>query len=134
MSVYGSFSVREETADIAAIAMEAVMYLRCESRRYDAIAVTGVSGLMIGSPVAIMLGKPLIIIRKDTENAHSSRHPGLDMDGTRARYLFLDDFIALGETKCRVISAISQKYPHATMVGQYLYEGQTSLVWFDENV
>lgn len=69
-----------------------------KDKKFDAIVVRGVSGLVVGSPVALALKKPLIVVRKDGESAHSTKHPGIDA-AKDAKVLFLDDFVSSGTTR-----------------------------------
>lgn len=127
MSIYNSYTGKD-TDDIAAITFKAAAELRYDGYRYDSIAVTGISGLIIGAPLSILVGKPLVVIRKgnDKEYAHSVRHPGIEDVGKR--YLFVDDFISTGETMRRVENALSRV---ARMVGTYEYD-YDRITWKDE--
>ena len=96
----------------------AVSTLRPHAGEFDSVAVRGVSGMIVGAPVAIALGKPLIVVRKDTETSHGSalsnyRHAG-------GSYLFLDDFISLGHTRRIVMEAMRDKTA-ARYAGEYMY-------------
>jgi len=76
---------------------------------YDSIACRGVSGLMIASPVALRLNKPLIVIRKGTSNCHSS----IAVEGYLSpdlRYIIIDDFISSGNTIKEIIKEIEDYY------------------------
>lgn len=50
----------------------AVEMLRDHVDEFDAIAVRGLSGLLLGLPLHAALKKQLIIVRKGDEGAHSS--------------------------------------------------------------
>lgn len=83
--------------------------LRQHEHEFDAIVCTGISGLVMASPLSMRLKKPLLVLRKDSESSHgipgelkgASGMPGQTVSG--ARVLFVDDFISGGVTlrKCR---------------------------------
>ena len=69
--------------------------LRKYKNDFDTIAIRGMSGALVGSAVAIKLGKGITIVRKK-ENRHSYR----DVEGNKehTRYVIIDDLIATGST------------------------------------
>lgn len=98
----------------------AVATLKPHKQKFDSIAVIGVSGLVVGSPVALALGKPLVIVRKPdtTERSHSYGAP-VNMKHVGKRALFLDDFIASGSTRENVSRVVREA--GARLVGDYTY-------------
>ena len=101
--------VRQTTAD-----------LRPYLDRFDVIAVTGMSGALVGAPVALRLKKPLAVIRKDTGDSHHGRGAIIGHAELRqSRALFLDDFVSGGTSRLRVISAALKVKGKVT--AQYLY-------------
>jgi adenine/guanine phosphoribosyltransferase-like PRPP-binding protein len=81
--------------------------LAARANDFDCIVACGMSGVVVAAPVAIQLGKPLIIVRKENDaNAH---HSGGTIIGRSqlisARYLILDDFVSLGTT-CNYVQAV----------------------------
>ena len=89
---------------------------------FDAIAVTGISGLSVGAPLALALSKKLLVLRKEDECSHGM--PGellgaADID-TDTRVLVVDDFYSSGETGCRIYDAVVNNL--GTVVGGYAYE------------
>lgn len=93
--------------------------------KFDAIAVTGFSGISVGSILADRLGKALLFVRKgrneeDTHSHHDLEGP-LDWTPKPARYVVVDDFIAGGETVRRVQRLIGGR---AEFVGIYLWRDQ----------
>lgn len=79
---------------------------RIPSDSYDSIVVTGISGVMVGAPVSLALRKPLVVVRKETDDSH---HGAGIVEGYAAigdRYLFLDDFISTGKTRTYVQTKI----------------------------
>lgn len=93
---------------------------------FDSIVVRGVSGIIVGSPVAHMMGKPIVIVRKPGVSSHAHslisnlRHVG-------KRYVIVDDFVSLGRTMTVIQDAIrvesaGLRYPEAPeYAGLYQY-------------
>lgn len=86
---------------------------------FDTIAVTGVSGILIGSPLSIALKKNLIIIRKDTSSTHSNVL--VEGWGVNQKIVLVDDMIATGETIRKMEEEIGAHCDSPTIVGTYLY-------------
>ena len=85
------------------------------------IAVSGVSGCVFGGALAMMLKKDLIVVRKDEENSHAqTRVEGCPLTETIS-YLFVDDFISMGNTLRRVHKKIRDINPKNYCVGVYQY-------------
>lgn len=119
------YTKHNEISDLAEHVNRAVSKLSKRLNEFDSIAVRGTSGLLVGSPVAMMLGKPLIVVRKPGESSHSS----LDVEHigpVGMRVLFLDDFISSGDTKDAVIEAVEGNHRGAKIVAQYMYG------WWDD--
>ena len=105
-------AVAQATADLAPHAHE-----------FDSIAVCGVSGLMVGSPVALALGKPLVVVRKDTDMLMPCVHVS-EVENARnsgGRVLFLDDYIGGGHTVRHVADSVTRGTPGA-VVSSYEYK------------
>lgn len=71
---------------------------------YDAIVVTGVSGLAIGATLAYLTGKSLVVVRKDSEKSHADQKVE-GMPATNFKYVIVDDFVSSGDT----LIAIAEK-------------------------
>jgi adenine/guanine phosphoribosyltransferase-like PRPP-binding protein len=89
-------------------------------RPFDAIAVSGMSGALIGSTIADRLGKGIIVVRKEDD---TSTHSWYKVEGAICeRYIIIDDLIASGKTVRRIIDQIKkEQYQDAKCVGIYLY-------------
>ena len=77
---------------------------------FDAIAFTGVSGMLIGPTICLRLGKPMIVVRKgDLDDCHSSNR----VEGFQAakRYVIVDDFVGSGDTVRRIQEAVKEFSP-----------------------
>lgn len=61
--IYGG---KEGFADLNEVVREGVKDLSPHRFDFDSIAVSGTSGIAVGAPLAVMLDKPLVVIRKDT--------------------------------------------------------------------
>lgn len=91
--------------------------------QFDAVVVTGVSGLLAGPLVAHATGKPLIVVRKPEDvSGHSrKRLEGFVPAKGEWKWLFVDDFIATGETLSRVASTIRSFHEGAELIGAWEY-------------
>lgn len=88
---------------------------------FDSIAVQGTSGVLIGAPVALMLGTPLVIVREDTELlCHHSKEVE-NAANAGERILFLDDQISSGATLHDVKRKTAQ-YTRGRVVASYQYQ------------
>jgi adenine/guanine phosphoribosyltransferase-like PRPP-binding protein len=86
---------------------------------FDAIAVRGNSGLLIGAPLAMTLDKKLLIIRKNGEKNHDF---GIIVGwGKRQKIMLVDDFIDSGATLYEMIQQIGRRCDSPEIVGIFLY-------------
>lgn len=83
--------------------------------KFDAIAFTGMSGALIGPPVAMELGKSVIMCRKPDTSTHSSYE--VEGDANADTYIILDDLTSSGGTKRRIIEQIRKWNPSAEYIG-----------------
>ncbi len=74
---------------------------------FDAIACTGVSGVLIGSQLSTKLNKLLIIVRKAEEICHSDNKIETELFERNRRYIIVDDFVFSGKTKNKIINGIT---------------------------
>lgn len=99
--------------DIRSCVSRSVRELKRHDENFDTIVVSGVSGLMIGPSVAMKMGKHLCVIRKREEKSHSSRK----WEGTVGdRFIFLDDFICVGDTMKSAVTGVRKAW-RAEMMG-----------------
>lgn len=81
-----------------------VEYLRKSDLTYDTIAFCGMSGALIAPPVAVKLGKDLLMVRKDSDDRHSCYHV---LGNTETKnYIIVDDLISSGKTLRHIINKI----------------------------
>jgi adenine/guanine phosphoribosyltransferase-like PRPP-binding protein len=85
--------------------------------QFDAIAVRGLSGLLIGPTVAMMMDKNIVVVRKDIDDTHSKFRAEGTANGMR--YIIVDDFTESGATVCSMLEILSTK--GCTCVGLMLY-------------
>lgn len=112
----------------AAIIVEDLKYYR-EQVDFSAIAVSGVSGLILSGHLSIELDVALIVVRKTMEGTHSKNKVEGPMEG---RYIIFDDLICTGKTVERMIEDISNSNPYAEHVGTYLYNDCNQKVWYNK--
>jgi adenine/guanine phosphoribosyltransferase-like PRPP-binding protein len=75
----------------------------------DAIVVTGLSGLIIGSTVSMKTGKQLVVVRKPRDESHASTNvEGLTNLHYPFKYVILDDFIDSGKTLRRIVQQMGK--------------------------
>ena len=108
----------EGLADLRNVVASAVTDLKPVAGRFDSIACTGLSGVAVGVPVSLALDRPVVIVRKPGD-AHHGSSVVENVEGMGDKFLFLDDFISLGETARLVVGQLeSLGGKHA---GTYLY-------------
>lgn len=110
--------------------------IRCLSPLdFDAIAIRGLSGLLIAPIVAMEMNKTLLVVRKPDEKCHSSKR--IEGDYNTRRYVILDDFISSGSTVYAIYDEIKERLPSAHCIGVFEYNlvseyseaGNPSLEW-----
>ena len=94
--------------DLAMVVARTTDTLLAHLSEFDFIVVTGVSGTIVGAPVAIALGVPLVVIRKVNDNSHDKQDV-VNYGQAVGRYLFLDDFISTGQTLNRVHDRLARR-------------------------
>jgi orotate phosphoribosyltransferase len=100
---------------------------RLKDVEFDTLVGTGFSGGIVIPSLALALGKKFVLIRKDTDDSHHGK--GRLVGELGERWIFVDDFIASGRTRTRVIEKVKEaksdtgRKAHSTLVGQYMYLG-----------
>ena len=103
-----------------AIVAEVVKKLNLSGLSFDAIAVRGTSGLIIGPIVAHLMDKYLIVVRKTKENSHASNL--VECPNIRAgRYIIIDDCIASGNTVNAIVDEVKAVNPKLEPIGIFLW-------------
>ena len=89
---------------------------------FDTLVGTGFSGGVVIPALALAMGKKFVLIRKETDDSHHGK--GLLLGELGQRWIFVDDFVASGKTRTRVIDKINSEAPGlSALVGQYMYLG-----------
>lgn len=88
---------------------------------FNIIAVTGNSGTIFGGALAAKLDKPLLLVRKPSDHAHSKQRIESHTILGEFTYIFVDDLAETGDTVKRVKQEIKKEYPLAVKIGNYFY-------------
>jgi adenine/guanine phosphoribosyltransferase-like PRPP-binding protein len=114
---------RNSLGDLPAVVKRTVKDLKVAllADDFDCIAVSGMSGVIVGVPVALALKVPCVIVRKqsDMDDSHAPSSI-LNQDNIGERILFLDDFIGCGGTRARVVDRVQSV--GVRVVAEYLYK------------
>ena len=116
---WNAWVTRSDLSDLAETVNQCVFRLGEVADKFDSIVVTGMSGALVGSPVSLALHKPLVVVRKYGDRHHSDEQI-INEHHLGQRFLFLDDFIAGGDTHRRVIEIL--QHTRAREFGLYLYD------------
>jgi adenine/guanine phosphoribosyltransferase-like PRPP-binding protein len=89
---------------------------------FDAVAFRGMSGCLFAAPLALLMDKTLIGVRKEDElpNCHSVHI--VEGDRGAHRYIIIDDCVSSGRTVREMRMAIRKFAPHAVFVGVAVYD------------
>lgn len=93
--------------------------------KFDAIAFRGVSGSGVAFPVSMLMGMPVIYVRKDKEKTHGEKIEATEH--VVKRYIVIDDFISSGDTVREIVAKIDRIIPRMdepkpVCVGIFLYD------------
>lgn len=98
---------------------------RLATEEFDAIMCRGNSGLLFASALGMVMDKYILIVRKTTDNAHSSKKIEGNTWNTR-KILIVDDFISSGATMHEIYKEFlandDLQRNGAEIVGIYVYE------------
>lgn len=93
---------RLAVTDLEGVVQRAVEDL--QNVEFDTLVGTGLSGTLVIPTIALRLDKKFAILRKDKKNSHSIN----EWEGSFGEHwVFVDDFIATGETMRRVKEKVS---------------------------
>lgn len=84
-----------------------VQWLKKSDLDFEAIAVSGVSGLVVGGALSYATGIPLVVVRKSGDKKHSDFSVESSLVGD-FKYVILDDLISSGSTIKRIITKIER--------------------------
>jgi adenine/guanine phosphoribosyltransferase-like PRPP-binding protein len=105
--------------DLNVYVRDTVRVLKPHKSQFDCIAVTGMSGVILGSPVALRLHRPLVVLRKQSDKDNHGYQDIINIEHAGARYLIIDDFISSGRTYHRIREHMD--YEGVTYAGAYMY-------------
>jgi adenine/guanine phosphoribosyltransferase-like PRPP-binding protein len=88
---------------------------------FDSIVCIGMSGVVVATPVALKLNKPVVILRKPEDDSHQGLSKGgiINSDALGSRALLVDDFSSSGDTERGVIERVGKL--GAKVVATYWY-------------
>jgi adenine/guanine phosphoribosyltransferase-like PRPP-binding protein len=100
---------------------------------FDSFVCTGVSGLLMAAPIALLMNKGLTVVRKAKEHGHSKE---LIEGAVPKRYLIIDDFVASGNTVARVLCAMqdSNVFKESECIGACFYAARPDSEYYMETL
>lgn len=102
---------------------DAIATLKVDCGDFDTIVCTGVSGVLFASPLALLMKKNLVIVRKAKDASHSSNRIEANCFADDVgKWIFVDDLIDSGKTLKRVKREMGLWAEDAEYLGNYLYE------------
>jgi adenine/guanine phosphoribosyltransferase-like PRPP-binding protein len=115
----------DDAADMVRQSAEALRPYRASFR---CLVATGMSGVIVASPLALRLRRPLVVVRKHNDGSHGQNRLVINPDDAAGPYVMIDDFISTGRTYHHVRKAMRAYAPEAVYAGAYLY-GDNELLW-----
>lgn len=93
--------------------------LRKHRKKFDTIVFCGMSGALVAPVVADRLRKGMMLVRKKSDNRHST----FEVEGViPERYVIVDDLVDSCSTVQFIIEKIAAECPAAKCVGLLLYD------------
>ncbi len=71
---------------------------------FDAIVVSGLSGVIPGAIIASKYNKQLVVVRKEDDVTHGTITEGREYFKEGTPYIVLDDFVSSGKTMTRILN------------------------------
>lgn len=88
---------------------------------FDTMVGTGISGALVVGVLGRALGKNFAVVRKENDTVMSN-HSGHAIEGLLGkRWVFVDDLIASGATRARVLRVVKETDDETKFVGTYTY-------------
>jgi adenine/guanine phosphoribosyltransferase-like PRPP-binding protein len=88
--------------------------------KFEAFAVSGLSGIVLASVLAHRMRKALVIVRKE-ETPSPNSYNKIEGPDDLTSFVVLDDLISSGGTLRRIVEGVAIRYPHAKGAGVFLY-------------
>jgi adenine/guanine phosphoribosyltransferase-like PRPP-binding protein len=96
--------------------------------RPDTVLVRGMSGILVGLPVALELGIHFGFARRDEELSHGL--PGIEGPFDLGRFIIIDDFVQSGMTLTRLLKAVDDHdYESRGMLCGVIFYNQLADHW-----
>ena len=86
-----------------------------------AVAVRGMSGVIVGSIVSHVFGLKLIVIRKPEEHSHASYKVEGITDDPNLKYIIIDDLVSSGTTVKTILQRVRTANCDAKCIALLLY-------------
>lgn len=98
---------------------------------FSHIAVCGISGVGVGSIVAHVMNKSLIVVRKESDDNHSDYAVEVDTKEPIGDFIIIDDLISSGATVQHILDSIEdlKLTGSPSCVHGFLYHDGTSTGW-----
>lgn len=119
-------------ASLTEIVSALIGKIEAEKLDFDAIAVRGTSGLLVGPMIAAMMNKSLVVVRKPNDGSHS----GYEVEGASVassahseplRYIIVDDLVCSGSTVQTIVNGVMQHNEgRALCVAMFTYAQQNN--------
>lgn len=125
--IYTGGDTNRSLTDLKMVVHGTSVAVRRRKKRYDTIVVRGLSGALVGAPVALAVDLPLAVVRKPKDSSHNGGNHyhyfdekiGYVVGEPGERCLFLDDFSGCGDTELAVLKALPLE---SRIVECYFYE------------
>ena len=113
--VYGSFDKERRKTIVATVVRE------LKGVDFDALAVRGVSGLIMAPIVAYLLNKHVIVVRKEKTEEFSHASQRVESPIATGKYIVFDDFTGSGKTAKEIMKQVGISCPSLVCVGGYCW-------------
>lgn len=121
LNAFEGYHAYTEPKRLKNIVEKSARFLQERELDFETIAVQGVSGLIVGSPLAMALDKKIMVIRKQGDKTHCLDVMGF---GKNQKILMVDDCVETGTTLINMVTKIKSHCFNPTFVGLFLYTGK----------
>ena len=119
-------------ASLTEIVSDLIGKIEAEKLDFDAIAVRGTSGLLVGTMIAAMMNKSLVVVKKPNDGTHSGYEVegasvAFEEHGKALRYIIVDDLVSSGSTVQAIVNGVMQHNDgRALCVAMFTYAQQNN--------